>query len=226
MSFQKTASLVSQAIQVVCYLHTGPRVCHRDLKPENFIVNESPDGLRLKLTDFDLAVVVQSPTTMCRTSCGTMPFTAPEVVLDREYDGMAADIWSIAIVLFEVHCGGYVIEQCMDFKQEYQAGGQPRDSVLSKIRHRWLKPGTPGIMLEERCLQELQPLLNPMRPLINGALHVDPKARWKAAQVQNHMEGFKEMFDPRDVEETLNAEKEITDAPNADVAKLSVGYSK
>ncbi len=92
-------------------MHGDPlRVCHRDVKPENILVTEPPDAEPLvKLTDFDLAVA-QAPGERCRRPCGTMPFTAPEVVLEQSYCGFAADVWSMAVVVLEVQCGLHVLE--------------------------------------------------------------------------------------------------------------------
>merc|ERR1712083_227903 len=84
LSIARTVSLLRQAVDVVAHMHLHPHICHRDLKPENFIVADLPDSFTLRLADFDLAVVFDN-TTMFRNPCGTVTFTAPEVLLEREY---------------------------------------------------------------------------------------------------------------------------------------------
>lgn len=67
-------------------------VVHRDLKPENIVFFES-QGL-VKLTDFGFSNQYD-PGKKLSTSCGSLAYSAPEVLLGEEYDAQAVDVWSL-----------------------------------------------------------------------------------------------------------------------------------
>jgi len=195
LTLPRCKSLIEQAVAVVAHLHTGPRVCHRDLKPENFIIEDTPPHpIMLKLADFDLAIIQQG-NSMCRSSCGTVPFTAPEVLLQREYSGMAADIWSLGIVLLEILCGVRIVEKVLSLGSDGNGGqgkpgDRPDDSIGQKIRNGFARPGTAGSVLQAKCRPELQPLLTGAKPVLNGMLMVNTQQRWTAEQMSAGVQAF------------------------------------
>lgn len=108
-------------------------VVHRDIKPENLLfehikfvpskqvkLRKSDDpatkidegefrpgvgggGIgRVKLADFGLSKQIHQTNT--KTPCGTVGYTAPEVVRDERYS-MEVDMWGIGCVLYTVLCG-------------------------------------------------------------------------------------------------------------------------
>ena len=81
-------------IVILQHLHER-EIIYRDLKPENVVVDE--EGY-LKLIDFGTAKLVKGRT---YTIVGTPHYMAPEVILRKGY-GVAADYWSLGIVLFEL----------------------------------------------------------------------------------------------------------------------------
>jgi eukaryotic-like serine/threonine-protein kinase len=84
-------------------------VIHRDVKPSNLRV--TGDG-RLKILDFGLAklrrLVAESATTESLSEthamAGTLPYMAPEQLLDEEVDGRT-DIYAVGAVLYEMATG-------------------------------------------------------------------------------------------------------------------------
>lgn len=75
------------------------RVIHRDLKPENILMD---DTMNVKIADFGLAGITTPFSGNLRQLCGTPEFTAPEIVLGKEYSGPAVDIWSLGVILYEL----------------------------------------------------------------------------------------------------------------------------
>ena len=96
-----------QLVRGVKYCHTMG-VCHRDLKPENLLLDEHGN---LKISDFGLSALYtggvddNSRATLLHTTCGTPNYVAPEVLNDKGYDGRAADVWSMGVILYVLMAG-------------------------------------------------------------------------------------------------------------------------
>ncbi|KAK5867919.1 hypothetical protein PBY51_012374 [Eleginops maclovinus] len=91
----------AQIVRAVAYCHQL-HVVHRDLKPENVVF--FPQQGAVKLTDFGFSNLFQ-PGTMLATSCGSLAYSAPEILLGEEYDAPAVDIWSLGVILYMLVCG-------------------------------------------------------------------------------------------------------------------------
>lgn len=109
-----------QLVEGVKYCHEQG-VCHRDLKPENLLLD---DKLNLKISDFGLSALYskddngtegvsggsssassEGSSELLHTTCGTPNYVAPEVLLDKGYDGRISDIWSMGVILFVLLAG-------------------------------------------------------------------------------------------------------------------------
>jgi len=90
-----------QILSGVGYCHSLD-ICHRDLKPENILLTE--DG-QIKIADFGMAALHQTPGHKLETSCGSPHYAAPEVVRGGAYKGDKTDIWSIGIILYAALAG-------------------------------------------------------------------------------------------------------------------------
>ncbi|CAH6777586.1 Snrk [Phodopus roborovskii] len=75
----------AQIVHAISYCHKL-HVVHRDLKPENVVFFEK-QGL-VKLTDFGFSNKFQ-PGKKLTTSCGSLAYSAPEILLGDEYDAPA-----------------------------------------------------------------------------------------------------------------------------------------
>jgi hypothetical protein len=123
--------VILQVVRGIRYLHEERGVVHRDIKPENllyepisiipsktpihrpyddekedegeFIPGVGGGGIgRVKIADFGLSKVVWNEETM--TPCGTVGYTAPEIVKDERYS-KSVDMWALGCVLYTLLCG-------------------------------------------------------------------------------------------------------------------------
>ncbi|KAF8222714.1 Pkinase-domain-containing protein [Tricholoma matsutake] len=124
--------VILQVAHGIRYLHEERGVVHRDIKPENLLFDGIPiipsnpppvrrpydedkedegefipgvggGGIgRVKIADFGLSKVVWNEETM--TPCGTVGYTAPEIVKDERYS-KSVDMWALGCVLYTLLCG-------------------------------------------------------------------------------------------------------------------------
>ncbi|NXD32492.1 SRK1 kinase, partial [Spelaeornis formosus] len=93
--------VILQVAHGIRYLHEEKGVVHRDIKPEN-ILFESIPIIPSKIADFGLSKIVWDQDTM--TPCGTVGYTAPEIVKDERYS-KSVDMWALGCVLYTLLCG-------------------------------------------------------------------------------------------------------------------------
>ncbi|KAG7268141.1 LOW QUALITY PROTEIN: hypothetical protein CRUP_010095 [Coryphaenoides rupestris] len=91
----------AQMARAVAYCHRL-HVVHRDLKPENVVF--FPRQGAVKLTDFGFSNLFQ-PGALLATSCGSLAYSAPEILLGEQYHAPAVDIWSLGVILYMLVCG-------------------------------------------------------------------------------------------------------------------------
>lgn len=89
-----------ELISAISFIHSK-NYAHRDIKPENIFIDSL---FHLKLGDFGLSKET-SNNTLLTTLCGTIYYSAPEVLTHQKYDGHKADIWSFGIVLYTISLG-------------------------------------------------------------------------------------------------------------------------
>ncbi|CAJ0574422.1 unnamed protein product, partial [Mesorhabditis spiculigera] len=100
----------SQIIKAISYCHKL-HVVHRDLKPENVVFFEQL-GM-VKLTDFGFSNNYE-PGTQLKTSCGSLAYSAPEILLGDAYDAPAVDVWSLGVILYMLVVGRLPFQETND----------------------------------------------------------------------------------------------------------------
>ncbi|XP_028635307.1 sperm motility kinase X-like [Grammomys surdaster] len=90
----ETQRMFSQIVCAVQCCHDH-HIVHRDIKASNILIDCRGNA---KLCDFGLAAKV-IPGQKLAGFCGTLPYCAPEVFQEKEYEGFPVDIWSLGVLL-------------------------------------------------------------------------------------------------------------------------------
>ncbi|CAH7684915.1 kinase-like domain-containing protein, partial [Phakopsora pachyrhizi] len=148
--------IFAQLVDIVGNLHYNGFV-HRDIKDENIVVDQN---FRVKLIDFGSALTFDfsreiSPV---KKFYGTMNFASPEIAVGGFYHPIAAEVWSLGVLLSILVCGESVFrdldsikaynparpkfpisESCMDLISRCLALAPEKRWNCFKIRsHPWL----------------------------------------------------------------------------------------
>jgi len=100
-SEEDAKEVMRQLLDAIGYIHSK-NVVHRDLKPENLLLEDEADDTRIKLTDFGLSRIYDSP--FMSTACGTPGYIAPEILKASGY-GPSVDMWSCGVIMYILLCG-------------------------------------------------------------------------------------------------------------------------
>ncbi|CAO3656552.1 unnamed protein product [Mucor fragilis] len=91
-----------QLTDAIKYCHTRG-IVHRDLKLENILLDADDN---VKICDFGFARFTQKNQYL-ETFCGSLSYSAPEVILRKKYTGPETDIWSLGVILYTLLAGEY-----------------------------------------------------------------------------------------------------------------------
>lgn len=97
----KVQKTFTQLVGAVAYVHQKHCV-HRDLKLENILLDKHEN---VKLLDFGFAREYEGKTNYLQTFCGTICYSAPEMLKGEKYAGEKVDVWSLGIILYALLCG-------------------------------------------------------------------------------------------------------------------------
>ena len=115
----------------------------------------------IKIADFGLSKVIWDSQTM--TPCGTVGYTAPEIVKDERYS-KSVDMWALGCVLYTLLCG---------FPPFYDESIQVLTEKVARGQYTFLSPWWDDIS-------------KPAQDLVSHLLTVDPEKRYTIEQFLNH----------------------------------------
>lgn len=183
--------VIIQVAKAIEYLHETSGVVHRDIKPENllfypipfvpskhprprqpgdedkvdegeFIPGAGAGGIgQIKIADFGLSKVIWDNQTM--TPCGTVGYTAPEIVKDERYS-KSVDMWALGCVLYTVLCG---------FPPFYDESIQALTEKVARGEYTFLSPWWDDISPSAK-------------DLVSHLLTVDPERRYTIKEFLAH----------------------------------------
>lgn len=93
--------IFAQIVGAVSYVHSKSCV-HRDLKLENILLDKNQN---VKLADFGFTREYEGKASYLQTWCGTVCYSAPEMLKGEKYAGEKVDIWSLGVILYALLCG-------------------------------------------------------------------------------------------------------------------------
>ena len=126
---------------------------HGDIKPKNIRIDGRGE---VRVLDFGIAKALSLSRRLTRNEFGSVPYASPER-LDTGEVNFGSDIWSLAVMLYEMLTG----------MQPYHA--ETTERLERMIRSRVAPPPAP------------EPCPEPLRRILIKALAVDPEARYQSA---------------------------------------------
>ncbi|CAK4029282.1 serine threonine- kinase [Lecanosticta acicola] len=166
MSADKVQKIFTQLVGAVSYVHAKGCV-HRDLKLENILLDKHEN---VKLVDFGFTREYSGPASYLQTWCGTICYSAPEMLKGEKYAGEKVDVWSLGIILFALLTGELPFDEDDDNKTksriikeepQYPEGmpEQAKDLVQKLLSKRPLLRPSLGDILKHPWLGEYAPQL-------------------------------------------------------------------
>jgi serine/threonine protein kinase len=116
MEAEKVQKIFTQLVGAVSYVH-GKSCVHRDLKLENILLDKHEN---VKLVDFGFTREYEGKSSYLQTWCGTVCYSAPEMIKGEKYGGEKVDVWSLGIILYALLCGE------LPFDDDDEAGTKKR----------------------------------------------------------------------------------------------------
>ena len=98
---EQVQKIFTQLVGAVSYVHNCSCV-HRDLKLENILLDKHEN---VKLVDFGFTREYEGKASHLQTFCGTVCYSAPEMLKGEKYAGEKVDVWSLGVILYALLTG-------------------------------------------------------------------------------------------------------------------------
>jgi len=159
--------MVKQLADALGYCHEFG-VVHRDMRPDKIAVSDD----KVMLIDFGMAAAKGAQHEVCAPG-GSLPFVAPEVLLEESHDAAIADVWSLGAVALTMLCGSERVSQMLECAQLTLS----REHAL-RLRAFFADPS--------RLAHNVEPLVEhpDVLSLLRGSLHTVPEQRLTARDIE------------------------------------------
>ncbi|KAG9246817.1 serine/threonine protein kinase-like protein [Calycina marina] len=147
----KVQRVFTQLVGAVTYVHNSSCV-HRDLKLENILLDKNEN---VKLCDFGFTREYEGKASYLQTFCGTVCYSAPEMLKGEKYAGEKVDVWSLGVILYALLCGELPFDEDDDT--------ETRTKILAS-EPKWPEHLTPDSRSLLTVLLSKRPLLRPTLP--------------------------------------------------------------
>nr|QBA29394.1 mitogen-activated protein kinase kinase [Panax notoginseng] len=164
-SEQNLSDIAFQVLNGLSYLHSH-KIIHRDIKPANLLVNSK---MEVKISDFGVSKIMCRTLDPCNSYVGTCAYMSPErfdpETYGQNYNGYAADIWSLGLTMLELYIGHFPL---------LPAGQRPDWATLMCA----ICFGEPPNLPDDMSLE--------FRSFIECCLQRESSKRWSASQLLSH----------------------------------------
>ncbi|HEY8074490.1 MAG TPA: serine/threonine-protein kinase [Labilithrix sp.] len=108
-------------------------IIHRDIKPENVILRPNQDGWHAVIFDFNLSRIKDpkgkmSSLTSMHAAIGTVPYMAPEQLLDARRVDESSDVYSIGAILYRSVSGMLPFDTRESLREKLQKEARPLET--------------------------------------------------------------------------------------------------
>lgn len=90
---------------------------HRDLKLENILLDKNEN---VKLCDFGFTREYEGKLSYLQTFCGTVCYSAPEMLRGEKYAGEKIDVWSLGVILYALLTGELPFDEDDDMATKHK----------------------------------------------------------------------------------------------------------
>jgi serine/threonine protein kinase len=179
---REARQLFRNILENITYLHSRG-VCHRDLSPDNCMMLNG----RIVFTDLAMSIRIPLDNSVVtgHGGFGKAAYLPPEVCLNYPFDTKSCDLWSAAVILFNLVTGLVAWTEPMPgnlcFRYLVLARGLTRGPVNERAVEVLMGERSSVLSVAHKCLELSPELLD----LLGGVLHVSYPERWNMEQVVN-----------------------------------------
>lgn len=102
LDYDKFIYYSKQILEALAFCHSK-NIAHRDIKPDNIFLDQYD---HIKIGDFGLSKQFDQ-NVKCAEKCGSLMFSAPEILLKKSISPFQTDIWALGITFFFMASGKY-----------------------------------------------------------------------------------------------------------------------